>query len=116
MSGLLTYNQSERPTSEMVGYAIRQAGVQGFLTNTQIAAATGVDDLVDDVNAAIVGPGSEANGQRESIVRALKVGKALGDLSDSRVQGATTVATLADLTWVTANDPRTGHLGSNLVP
>lgn len=117
MSGLATYPTSMRQQSADVGYACLQAGVQGYLNNTTVAAATSADDLIASVNAAVVSPGAESLSQRNSIARALKVGQALGDLSDSRVQGATTPVTLAELTWVT-NDPAyaTGHLGVNLIP
>lgn len=115
MSGLATYNQANRQTSALCGYAVRQAGVQGYLTTAQVTAATTVQDLVDDVNGAVVDAGAEANGQRESIVRALQRGAALGDFSDSRIQGATTAESLAQLTWM-SDDTATGHLGPNLVP
>ncbi len=117
MSGLLTYPQSNQRVSQDVGYAILQAGKQGYLTTATVTAATGADDLIADVNSAIVTAGAEADPQRNSIARALKIGQGLGDLSDARVQGATTVQTLAELTWVT-NDPSylTGHLGVNLIP
>lgn len=117
MSGLSSYPSSNQVQSADVGYAILQAGKQGYLTDALIASATSADDLIDDVNAAVVTPGGESFSQRNSIARALKVGQGLGDLSDSRVQGATTVQTLAELTWVT-NDPSylTGHLGVNLIP
>ena len=117
MAGLSTYNQGLQVQSADVGYAILQAGVQGYLTDVLIAAATSADDLIADVNAAVVVAGAEADPQRNSIARALKVGQALGDLGDSRVQGATSVQTLAELTWVT-NDPAylTGHLGVSLIP
>lgn len=117
MAGLLTYPSSNQVQSADVGYAILQAGKQGYLTDTLISAATSADDLIADVNAAVVTPGAESLPQRTSIARALKVGQGLGDLSDSRVQGATSVQTLAELTWVT-NDPSylTGHLGVTLIP
>jgi hypothetical protein len=117
MSGLLTYPQSNRRVSQDVGYAILQAGKQGYLTDELIAAATGADDLIADVLAAVVGPGAESFSQRNSIARALKIGQGLGDLSNDRVQGASSVQTLAELTWVT-DDPSylTGHLGVNLIP
>jgi hypothetical protein len=117
MSGLLSYNSAYQVQSADVGYAILQAGKQGYLTDALIVAATSADDLIADVNAAIVSPGAEANPQRNSIARALKVGQGLGDLSNARVQGATSVQTLAELTWVT-NDQSylTGHLGPNLLP
>ncbi len=117
MSGLLTYPSSNRPTSALCGYAALQAGVQGYLNNTTVAAATSADDLIASVMAAVVAPGAESFAQRNSIARALKEGQALGDWSDSRVQGATTPMTLAELTWVT-DDPAyaTGHLGPNLLP
>lgn len=116
MAGLSTYNQSNQRVSADVGYAILQAGKQGYLTTALVTAATSADDLIDDVNNAVVSAGAEAPAQRNSIARALKVGQALGDLSDSRVQGATTVQSLAELTWVT-NDPNYAtHLGVNLVP
>ncbi len=117
MAGLSTYNQANQRVSQDVGYAILQAGVQGYLTTALVTAATSADDLIDDVNAAVVDAGAEADPQRNSIARALKVGQGLGDLSDARVQGATTVQSLAELTWVTL-DPAyaTGHLGVNLIP
>lgn len=117
MSGLATYPKSNQVQSADVGYAILQAGKQGYLTDVQIAAATSADDLIANVNSAVVAPGGESFSQRNSIARALKVGQGLGDLSDSRVQGASTVQTLAELTWV-VNDPSytTGHLGVNLIP
>src|ERR1043165_6257266 len=104
MSGLATYPASNRTVSAQVGYSILQAGKQGYLTDTQVQNATGADDLIADVNAAVVAPGAEAPAQRLNIARALAEGKSLGDLSDSRVQGATSIQTLAELTWVT-DDP-----------
>ena len=117
MPGLSTYNSANRRVSQDVGYAILQSGVQGYLTTALVTAATSADDLIDDVNAAVVDAGAEADPQRNSIARALKIGQGLGDLSDSRVQGATTVQSLAELTWVD-QDPSylTGHLGVNLIP
>lgn len=112
MSGVLTYPSSERVLSASVGYSILQAGKQGFLTDATVAAATSADDLIASVNAAVVAPGAEAGAQRLNIANAIARGKALGDLSDSRVQGATTPVTLAELTFVT-EDPSysSGHLG-----
>jgi hypothetical protein len=115
MSGLLTYREENQQTSALVGYAIRQAGAQGYLTNAQVVAATTVQDLIDDVNSAIVSPGAEADSQRNSIARALKEGGSLGDLSDARIQPCTTVTELANLTWV-SGDADASHLGTNLVP
>ena len=119
MAGLTTYNNSNRPTSAMVGYAILQAFVQGYITNSQVVAATSADDLIANVNAAVVAPGGESTAQRTSIARALKVGQALGDLSDARVQAATSANDLAiTYTWA-SEDPNasvTGHLGVNLLP
>jgi hypothetical protein len=101
MSGLLTYSQSARVQSQLVGLGLRQAGIQGYLTNTQVSNATTAEDLVDDVNAAIVGPGAEAGAQRESIVRAIREGAAL-------VEGL-----VAD-TW--ASELPSTYLGPTLVP
>lgn len=114
MSGLNTYHQSMRPTSAMCGYACRQAGVQGYLTNTTVAAATTVEDLVDSVNAAVVSAGAASPAQRQSIIAALREGARLGDLSDSRIQAATTPESLAQLTWA-SDDPDTSHLGPTLI-
>lgn len=115
MSGLLTYRVENQQTSALVGYAIRQAGQQGYLTSAQVVAATTIQDLVDDVNNAIVAPGAEADSQRNSITRALYEGAQLGDLSDARIQAATSLTDLANLTWV-SEDADTLHLGSNLIP
>ncbi len=113
MAGLSTYPSSNKTVSAQVGYAILQAGVQGYLTDTQVQNATSADDLIADVNAAVVAPGAEAPAQRLNIARALAEGKAIGDLSDARVQAATSVSDLAiTYIWVSA-DPAasTGHLG-----
>lgn len=118
MAGLLTYNTAYQQQSADVGFAILQAGVQGYLTNAQVVAATTAQDLIDAVNAAVVAPGAESFSQRNSIARAIAVGKALGDLSDARVQAATSVSDLAQTyTWV-SNFPAslTGQLGPNLLP
>lgn len=111
MSGLVTYPASNRVVSENVGYALRQAGVQGFLTDSNVTGATSGQDLIDLVNAAVVSPGAEANTQRLSITRAIQEGVNLGDLSATRVQAATSLADLVDKTWCTADDPNTAHLG-----
>jgi hypothetical protein len=118
MPGLATYPTSERQTSALVGYAILQAYVQGYLTNSNVTSATTAQDLIDAVNAAVVSPGAESSSQRTAITRALAEGKALGDLSDARVQAATSANDLAvTYTWV-SDDPNasvTGHLGPNLI-
>ena len=115
MSGLATYNSSNRPTSAMVGYAVLQAGKQGYLTTTTVTNATSAQDLIDSVNSAVVVPGAESPAQRLSIAKSIQEGANLGDFSDARVQGATTVQSLAELTWVD-QDPAiyTGHLGVNI--
>ena len=115
MPGLTTYPNSNRPTSALVGFAILQAGVQGYLTTTTVTNATNAQDLIDAVNAAVVAPGAESPAQRLSIAKSIQEGKNLGDLSDARIQAATTVQSLAEVTWVT-DDPAytTGHLGVNI--
>lgn len=113
MAGLSTYPASNKVVSAQVGYSILQAGKQGYLTDTQVQNATSADDLIADVNAAVVTPGAEAPAQRLNIARAISEGKALGDLSDARVQAATSVSDLAlTYTWV-SDDPAAsnGHLG-----
>lgn len=112
MSGLTSYPTSNQMVSARVGYAILQAGVEGYLTTTLVTNATTAQDLIDDVNAAVVAPGAESYSQRLNIAKAIREGANLGDLSDTRIQGATTVQSLAELTWVT-NDANyvTGHLG-----
>lgn len=114
MSGLLTYPSSNRVVSEMVGYALRQAGVAGYLTNQQVIDATSGQDLIDDVMAAVVAPGAESFAQRNSIAKSIQEGINLGDLSNDRVAAATSLADLVDKTWCTANDPNTAHLGTNI--
>ena len=118
MAGLSTYPQSNQQASADVGFAILQAGVQGYLTNAQVVAATTAQDLIDNVNAAVVSPGGESLSQRNSIARAIAAGKALGDLSDSRVAAATSVSDLAQTyTWVSSfPGSLTGQLGPNLLP
>jgi hypothetical protein len=83
------------------------------LTNTQVANATTAEDLVDDVTAAVVPAGSEAGAQRLNIINAIRRGAALGDLSDTRIQAATTVEELVQDTWA-SEDSATGHLGPGI--
>ena len=111
MSGLLTYPASNRVVSEMVGYALRQAGAAGYLTNSNVTGAATGQDLIDIVNAAVVAPGAESPAQRLNIARAIQEGVNLGDLSPTRVAAATSLADLVDQTWCTADDPLTAHLG-----
>jgi hypothetical protein len=117
MAGLTTYPASNRVLSATVGYAILQAFVQGYLTNSNVTGAATADELIAFVNAAVVTPGGEADAQRNSIARSLKVGQALGDLSDSRVAAATSANDLAvTYTWC-SDDPNasvTGHLGVSI--
>lgn len=92
---------SEQPTSQRIGFNLRRAGVLGLYTNTQIAAATSIDDLITNINAAVV---HESNVPfKQQAIRALRFGKANGDLSDSRVQGVATYEELADLTELANN-------------
>jgi len=119
MAGLTTYTADNRQTSALVGYAILQAYVCGYLTNSNVTGAATADELIAFVNAAVVTPGGESFSQRNSIARALAVGKALGDLSDARVAAATSVNDLAvTYTWVSLDSAAsiTGHLGPNLIP
>lgn len=98
----------------MVGWAIRQAGVAGYLTDQQVVDATSGQDLIDDVNAAVVAPGAASPAQRLSIARSIQEGVNLGDLSDARVAASTSIADLVDKTWCTTDDPNTAHLGVNI--
>lgn len=118
MAGLSSYNSAFRQQSADVGFAILQAGVQGYLTNSQVVAATSGQDLIDNVNAAVVAPGGESYSQRNSIARAIQEGVNLGDLSATRVQAATSVSDLAQTyTWVSLFPASlTGQLGPNLLP
>lgn len=116
MSGLLTYTNDNRETSALCGYAVLQAGVQGYLTTAGITAATSAQDLIDLVNAAVVAAGSESPAQRNAIARAIQEGANLGDFSATRVQSATTPLSLAELTWATQNPAiYNGFLGPNLI-
>lgn len=114
MPGLATYNASNRTLSASVGYAILQAGTQGYLTDAQVVAATSAQDLIDNVNAAVVDPGAASPAQRLSIAKSIQAGKNLGDLSDSRVQAATGVQDLASKTWVDSDPAFPTHLGTNI--
>ena len=116
MAGLLTYPAINKMVSARVGYAILQAGKQGYLTDTLVQNATSGQDLIDDVNAAVVAPGAESPLERLSIARSIQEGVNLGDLSTTRVQAATSVTDLAiTYTWV-SDDPAAsnGHLGVNI--
>lgn len=114
MPGLTTYTNDNRTVSMEVGWAILQAGKAGFLTDSLVQAATSAQDLIDDVNAAVVAPGGESYAQRLSIARSIQEGKNIGDLSDSRVQAATGVQDLASKTWVDSEANFPTHLGVNI--
>jgi hypothetical protein len=114
LSGLNTYNQAFRVQSQLVGLALRQADIQNYLSDAQVVAATTAEDLVADVQGAVVSPGAEADAQRQSIIAAIREGARLGDLSDARIQAATTVEGLVQDTW--ASDFPTTYLGPTLVP
>lgn len=113
MAGLYSYGSGTRQLSASVGFALMQAFVQLYLTNTNVTSAATAQDLIDAVNAAVVGPGSEGNLQRGDIVKAIERGKAIGDLSDSRVAAATSVSDLAQTyTWLSDYPASlTGQLG-----
>lgn len=114
MSGLLTYRDENRQTSQLCGFGVRQAYIQGYLTNANVIAATTVQNLIDNVNAAVVSPGAADPSQRQSIVRCLQEGAALGDFSDSRIAAATSAYDLANATW--ASDTPNDYMGVNLTP
>ena len=116
MPGLSTYVTSLQVQSAMVGYAIMQAGKQGYLTDGNVTGAADADELIAIVNAAVVSPGAESPAQRTSIARALKEGQALGDLSATRVAAATSLIDLAEKTWITNDGNYLTHLGVNLLP
>jgi hypothetical protein len=85
-----------------VGGTILYQNAIPYMTNTQIAAASGVADLKNNVRDAAVHADQE--GLKPSIRRALDIGKDDTSLSDTNVQAASTAATLAANTYVGAND------------
>jgi hypothetical protein len=84
-----------------VGQIILYQNAVPYMTNTQIAAATGTADLKNNVRDAAVHADQE--GLKPGIRRALDIGNADGSLSDTNVQAATTAATLAANTYASAN-------------
>lgn len=112
MAAQTNLHASEQPTSALIGYNVRRAGVLDFISNANVVAATGVDDLIDNVEAAFAP--AEYDVMKQRVIRALRFGKANGDLSDARVAAATTVEELADLTWA-AEDDDNNHLGPGMI-
>lgn len=108
MAAQTDLHASEQLTSARIGYALRRGGVLEFYDNTAVAAATGIDSLITTIQAAV--KHSQYDHDKLDIIQALRFGKANGDLTDARVQGAATVADLVNLT-AAANDPDTNHLG-----
>lgn len=102
---------SEQNTSLLIGLNIRRGGEYDFYDDADVAAATGIEDLITAIDAAVTH--SSLDAEKEKIKRALRFSKANGDLSDTRVQGATTIEDLVDLTYAENTDSR--HLGPALV-
>lgn len=110
MAGLITLHEDARKLSALTGYGVRQAGIVALLTDAQVAAATTVEDLVANVQAAI--GHEELGNQKLQTIKALRVGAMQGEYSDARIQAATTVAGLALETWASQD----GDLNHVAVP
>lgn len=76
----------------LMGLSGINVAVNGGLTNTQIANATGVSNLQDTIRALSLLPGT-APMAFEQAARALGFAKNAGVVTDSIVQGWTTAAT-----------------------
>lgn len=89
---------SEQNTSLLIGLNVRRAGIRDmYLTDAQVAAAASIDDLITNIEAAVVHSQYEAD--KQQVIRALRFGKANGDFSNARVAAATSVEDLVDLTY-----------------
>lgn len=100
--------------SDLVGYGIRRAGVDGILTNAQVLAATSADDLIVNANAMPGTVHSEYEFEAMETVKALQFGKAIGDFTNARVVAALTTAGLVNQTNA-QTDADANHLGPRIV-
>lgn len=100
--------------SAISGYGVREAGVLGALTDVQVVAATGADDLIADLDSV----GGTVHAENEFLIlnaqRSLAVGKALGDFSDARIAACTTVEQVAELT-AAADESDLSHVGPTII-
>ena len=108
-----TLHEEYRHLSSLAGYGVRQSGIVGALTTTQVTAATSAEDLVTNLDSVPGTVHGEYDVTALNAQRALQRGDAIADFTDARVQAATTVESLAQDTEV-ANDPDTGHLGPRM--
>jgi len=102
--------------SARAGYAVRRAGIDAILTDTQVQNATSADDLITNAKAVSAGPIHQEYAEFEPLetVAGLSFGKAIGDFSDTRVQAATGVENLSEQT--SAGDEKDlGHLGGHVI-
>lgn len=100
--------------SALAGYGVRQAGVAGLITDSEVAAAASAEDLVDDLDSF---PGTSHIENEFTALNAqlaLKRGDALGDFSDSRIAAATTPQEVSLLTTA-ADEADEAHLGPRIV-
>lgn len=86
-------HSDQQQLNRSVGNAILYENQTPYLTNTQIAAATGTADLKANVDSYV--GHAEQEGLKPAIKRALQIGHDDTSLSDTNVQAATNAATLA---------------------
>jgi hypothetical protein len=84
----------ESDSSKLAGHNIIKATDEGLLSSVQVAAATSVTDLQNDVNAAVVHADTED--EKKVVNDGLELAEGLGDLDDTKVQAAATVQDLVD--------------------
>jgi hypothetical protein len=108
MAGLNSLHESEKNLSVLVGQNLRRTDLINYLTDAQVAGATTAEDLVGYVQGTFVH--AEYEQDKLQIIKAIRAGAASGELSDARIQAATSVADLVADTWANAETDQT-HLG-----
>src|SRR5437764_1250338 len=89
-----TLHEEYRELSSFAGYGVRQAGIVGALTTTQVTNATSAEDLEANLDSVPATVHAEYEGTALNAKRALQFGDAIADFTDTRVQAATTVESL----------------------
>ena len=102
---LLYYlHADETDSSKLGGHNVRKSADLGFLSSSQVQAATSVAGLKAVVDAAVCHADEE--GEKDVVDEGLDMGANLGELTDTTVQAATSVEGLVDLTQATGDGRR----------
>lgn len=115
MPANLLLHEDARQLSALEGGNIRRTGVEGLLTSAQVVAATTAEDLVTDIETNQASGLVHEETYQDSLqsIKAIRVGAALGDQSDAKIQAATSVPDLVANTFAADETDQT-HIGPEM--